>query len=254
VIYIKTKKEIDFIRESCKIVAETLQLIKTNVKVGITTKELDRIAEDYILSNGAKAAFKGYSQGGSSVDYPASICTSIDNEVVHGIPADRVLKNGEIVSLDVGVYKNGYYGDAALSVAVGELTDENKKLMEVTEKSLYFGIEEAKSGNHIHDISYAVQSYVESNGFAVVRDLCGHGVGKYLHEEPSIPNFGKKGTGVKLKNGMTLAIEPMVNLGSYKVKTGEDGWTILTADGLPSAHYEHTILISNNKAEILSVC
>ena len=253
-IYIKTKKEIDFIRESCKIVAETLQLIKTNVRVGITTKELDRIAEDYILSNGAKAAFKGYSQGGSSVDYPASICTSIDNEVVHGIPADRVLKNGEIVSLDVGVYKNGYYGDAALSVAVGELTDENKKLMEVTEKSLYFGIEEAKSGNHIHDISYAVQSYVESNGFAVVRDLCGHGVGKYLHEEPSIPNFGKKGTGVKLKNGMTLAIEPMVNLGSYKVKTGEDGWTILTADGLPSAHYEHTILISNNKAEILSVC
>ena len=253
-IYIKTKKEIDFIRESCQIVAETLQLIKTNVRVGITTKELDRIAEDYILSNGAKAAFKGYSQGGSSVDYPASICTSIDNEVVHGIPADRVLKNGEIVSLDVGVYKNGYYGDAALSVAVGELTDENKKLMEVTEKSLYFGIEEAKSGNHIHDISYAVQSYVESNGFAVVRDLCGHGVGKYLHEEPSIPNFGKKGTGVKLKNGMTLAIEPMVNLGSYKVKTGEDGWTILTADGLPSAHYEHTILISNNKAEILSVC
>jgi len=254
VIYIKTKKEIDFIRESCKIVAETLQLIKANVRLGITTKELDRIAEDYILSNGAQAAFKGYSQGGSSVDYPASICTSIDNEVVHGIPADRVLKNGDIVSLDVGVYKNGYYGDAALSVAVGELSDEKKKLMEVTEKSLYFGIEEAVSGNHVHDISHAVQLYVESNGFSVVRDLCGHGVGKYLHEEPSIPNFGKKGTGARLKNGMTLAIEPMVNLGSYKVKTGEDGWTILTVDGMPSAHFEHTILISNNKAEILSVC
>jgi methionyl aminopeptidase len=254
VIYIKTKKEIDFIRDSCKIVAETLQLIKANVRVGVTTKDLDQIAEDYILSNNAKAAFKGYSQGGSSVDYPASICSSINEEVVHGIPGKRVLKNGDIISLDVGVYKNGYYGDAALSVAVGELTEEKKKLMEVTEKSLLMGIEEAKAGNHVYDISYAVQSYVESNGFSVVRDLCGHGVGKYLHEDPSIPNFGKKGTGAKLKNGMTLAIEPMVNAGSYQVLTAEDGWTILTIDGSPSAHFEHTILISNNKAEILTVC
>ncbi len=253
-IYIKTKKEIDFIRESCKIVAETLQLMKANVRVGVTTKELDQIAEDYILSNGAKAAFKGYSQGGSSIDYPASICSSIDDEVVHGIPGNRVLKNGDIISLDVGVYKNGYYGDAALSVAVGEISEEKKKLMEVTEKSLYLGIEEAVSGNHVHDISYAVQSYVEFNGFSVVRDLCGHGVGKYLHEDPSIPNFGKKGTGAKLKNGMTLAIEPMVNLGNYHVKTAEDGWTILTSDGSPSAHFEHSILVSNNKAEILTVC
>ncbi len=253
-IYIKTKKEIDFIRDSCKIVAETLQLIKANVRVGVTTKDLDQIAEDYILSNNAKAAFKGYSQGGSSVDYPASICSSINEEVVHGIPGKRVLKNGDIISLDVGVYKNGYYGDAALSVAVGELTEEKKKLMEVTEKSLLMGIEEAKAGNHVYDISYAVQSYVESNGFSVVRDLCGHGVGKYLHEDPSIPNFGKKGTGAKLKNGMTLAIEPMVNAGSYQVLTAEDGWTILTIDGSPSAHFEHTILISNNKAEILTVC
>lgn len=253
-IYIKTKKEIDFIRESCKIVAETLQLMKANVKVGITTKELDRIAEDYILSNDAKAAFKGYSQGGSSIDYPASVCCSIDDEVVHGIPGNRVLKNGEIISLDVGVYKNGYFGDAALSVAVGEISEEKKKLMDVTEKSLYLGIEEAVSGNHVSDISYAVQSYVELNGFSVVRDLCGHGVGKYLHEDPSVPNFGKKGTGAKLKNGMTLAIEPMVNLGNYYVKTAEDGWTILTSDGSPSAHFEHSILISNNKAEILTVC
>ena len=253
-IYIKTKKEIDFIRESCKIVAETLQLMKANVRVGVTTKELDQIAEDYILSNNAKAAFKGYSQGGSSIDYPASICSSVNEEVVHGIPGNRVLKDGDIISLDVGVYKNGYYGDAALSVAVGELTDEKKKLMEVTEKSLYKGIEEAVAGNHVHDISYAVQSYVEANGFSVVRDLCGHGVGRYLHEDPSIPNFGKKGTGAKLKNGMTLAIEPMVNAGDYRVLTAEDGWTILTTDGSPSAHFEHSILISNNKAEILTVC
>jgi methionyl aminopeptidase len=254
VIYIKTKKEIDFIRESCKIVAETLQLVKANVKAGITTKELDQIAEDYILSNNARAAFKGYSQGGSSVDYPASICSSIDDEVVHGIPGNRVLKNGDIISIDVGVYKNGYYGDAALSVGVGEISDEKKRLMEVTEKSLYLGIEAAQSGNHVHDISYAVQSYVEENGYSIVRDLCGHGVGKYLHEDPSIPNFGKKGTGAVLKNGMTIAIEPMVNLGNYRVKTAEDGWTVLTADGSPSAHFEHSILILNNKPEILTVC
>lgn len=253
-IYIKTKKEIDYIRESCKIVAETLQLVKANVRAGITTKELDQIAEDYILSNNARAAFKGYSQGGSSVDYPASICTSIDEEVVHGIPGSRILKNGEIISIDVGVYKNGYFGDAALSVGVGEISNEKINLMEVTEKSLYLGIEEAKSGNHIHDISYAVQSYVEANGFSVVRDLCGHGVGKYLHEDPSIPNFGKKGTGALLKNGMTLAIEPMVNMGNYRVKTAEDGWTVLTADGFPSAHFEHSILIMNKRAEILTVC
>ncbi len=253
-IYIKTKKEIDYIRESCKIVAETLQLMKANVRVGITTKELDQIAEDYILSNDAKAAFKGYSQGGSSIDYPASICSSVNEEVVHGIPGPRVLNNGDIVSLDVGVYKNGYYGDAALSVAVGELTEEKKKLMDVTEKSLYKGIEEAQAGNHVYDISYAVQTYVEANGFSIVRDLCGHGVGKYLHEDPSIPNFGKKGTGAKLKNGMTLAIEPMVNAGDYRVLTAQDGWTVLTRDGSPSAHFEHTILISDNKAEILTVC
>lgn len=253
-IYIKTKKEIDYIRESCKIVAETLQLVKANVKAGITTKELDQIADDYILSNNARAAFKGYSQGGSSIDYPASICSSIDDEVVHGIPGNRVLKNGDIISIDVGVYKNGYYGDAALSVGVGEISDEKKRLMEVTEKSLYLGIEAAQSGNHVHDISYAVQSYVEENGYSIVRDLCGHGVGKYLHEDPSIPNFGKKGTGALLKNGMTLAIEPMVNMGNYRVKTAEDGWTVLTADGSPSAHFEHSILILNNKPEILTVC
>ena len=253
-IYIKTKKEIDFIRESCKIVAETLQLLKRYVRPGITTKELDKIAEDYILSNNAVAAFKGYSQGGSSVDYPAAICTSVDDEVVHGIPGNRVLKESEVISLDVGVQKNGYFGDAALTVAVGSISGEMQRLMDITEKSLYIGIEEAVVNNRVHDISVAVQNYVEDNGFSVVRDLCGHGVGKYLHEEPSVPNFGKKGTGAKLKEGMTIAIETMVNMGKYSVKTNYDGWTVLTIDGLPSAHFEHTILISNGKPEILTIC
>jgi len=252
VIYIKTQKDIDFIKESCRIVAETLQLLKKNIKPGITTRELDQIAEDYIISNNAKAAFKGYSQAGA-FNYPASICTSVDDEVVHGIPSGRELKDGEIISLDVGVLKNSFFGDGAISVAVGNVSSEKKKLMEVTEKSLYLGIEEAKVNNRLHDISAAIQNYVELYGFSVVRDLCGHGVGKYLHEEPSIPNYGKRGTGSKLKKGMTLAIEPMVNMGEFGVKTGSDGWTVVTADGLPSAHFEHTVLISNGNPEILTV-
>jgi methionyl aminopeptidase len=253
VILIKSKKEIDYIRESCRIVAETLQLLKSNVRPGITTLELDKIAEDYIRSNDAIPAFKGYSQGGAP-GFPGSVCSSVDDEVVHGIPGQRVLKDGEIVSLDIGVLKNGYFGDAALTVAVGNISDDNKKLMDVTERSLQLGIEQAVAGNKVHDISYAVQTYVEANGFSVVRDLCGHGVGKFLHEDPSVPNFGKKGTGPKLKNGMTLAIEPMVNAGKYDVITAADGWTIITADGSTSAHFEHTILINNNSPEILTVC
>ena len=251
-ILIKSKKEIDFIKESCKIVGETLQLMKVYVRPGITTKEIDQIAEDYIKSNNAIAAFKGYSQAGS-IDFPGTICSSVDDEVVHGIPGNRVLKEGEIISLDVGVLKNGYYGDAALSVAVGDISDEKKKLMEVTEKSLYLGIEQAKENNRLHDISAAIQEFVEANGYSIVRDLCGHGVGKFLHEDPSIPNYGKRGTGAKLKSGMTLAIEPMVNAGSYKVRTGLDGWTVLTSDGSTSAHFEHTILVSNGRPEILTV-
>lgn len=252
-IYIKTKKEIDLIRESSRLVAETLQLLKRNVRPGVSTKELDQIAEDYILSNNGIAAFKGYSQGGGSINYPGAICASIDEQVVHGIPGNRILKEGEIISLDVGVKKSGYYGDAALTVAVGNISEEKQKLMDVTEKSLYLGIEQAIENNKIYDISAAVQKYVEANGFSVVRDLCGHGVGKHLHEDPSIPNFGKEGTGPKLKNGMTIAIEPMVNLGQYEVRTLFDGWTVVAADGLPSAHFEHTILISNGQPEILTV-
>ena len=252
-IYIKTQKEIDFIKESCRIVAETLRLVKSNVKVGVTTIELDRIAEDYIKSNNAIPAFKGYSQGGLP-GFPGSVCTSINDAVVHGIPGQVKLEEGDIVSLDIGVLKNNYYGDAAITVAVGKISDEKKMLMEVTEKSLQLGIEQAKNGNRVHDISAAVQDYVEQNGFSIVRDLCGHGVGKFLHEDPAVPNFGKRGTGSKLKKGMTIAIEPMVNAGGYEVITGSDGWTVITADGSPSAHFEHTILILDNSPEILTVC
>ena len=227
--------------------------LKSNVKPGITTLELDKIAEDYIRSNNAIPAFKGYSQGGAP-GFPGSVCSSVDDEVVHGIPGSRILKEGEIVSIDIGVLKNGFFGDAALTVAVGNISAEKKKLMDVTERSLQLGIEQAIAGNKVHDISNAVQVYVEANGFSIVRDLCGHGVGKFLHEDPSIPNFGRKGTGPKLKNGMTLAIEPMVNAGKYDVITANDGWTILTADGSTSAHFEHTILINNNSPEILTIC
>jgi methionyl aminopeptidase len=253
VIYIKTKKEIDFIKESCKIVAETLQLVKSNVRVGVTTLELDKIAEDYIRSNNAVPAFKGYSQGGLP-GFPGSVCTSINDAVVHGIPGQVKLEEGDIISLDVGVLKNTFFGDAALTDKKKKISDEKKKLMEVTEKSLYLGIEKALNGNRVHDISAAVQEFVEKNGFSVVRDLCGHGVGKFLHEDPAVPNFGKKGTGAKLKNGMTIAIEPMVNAGEYRVKSDSDGWTVLTADGSPSAHFEHTILINDSSPEILTVC
>jgi methionyl aminopeptidase len=253
VILIKSKKEIDFIRESCRIVAETLQLAKSNVKAGVSTLEIDQIAEDYIRSNDAVPAFKGYSQGGLP-GFPGSICTSLNNVVVHGIPGSVKLQDGDIISLDVGVLKNKYYGDAALTVAVGNIPDDKKNLLDVTEKSLYLGIDQALAGNRVHDISAAVQVFVEQNGFSVVRDLCGHGVGRYLHEDPAVPNFGKKGTGLKLKNGMTLAIEPMVNAGSYDVTTASDGWTVQTLDGSPSAHFEHTILINGSSPEILTVC
>ncbi len=252
-ILIKTKKEIDFIRESCKIVAETLQLVKSKIKIGVTTKELDLIAEDYIRSNNAIPAFKGYSQG-NGVKFPASLCTSVNDEVVHGIPSNYELKDGDLISIDVGVLKNNFYGDAAISVGVGNVSDVKQKLMDVTERSLYIGIEQAKESNKLQDISFAIQNFVESNGFSVVRDLCGHGVGKFLHEDPSIPNYGKKGVGPVLKKGMTLAIEPMVNVGDWRVNVASDGWTIKTADGTDSAHFEHTILITDKEPEILTVC
>ncbi|MDP2301857.1 MAG: type I methionyl aminopeptidase [Ignavibacteria bacterium] len=250
-ILIKTNKEIDFIRESCRIVGETLQLVKKNIRPGVSTKELDIIAEEFILSQNGIPAFKGYSQAGS-FDFPGSICSSIDDEVVHGIPSSRKLKDGEIIAIDVGVIKNGFFGDAAISVPVGEISEQKQLLLDVTENSLYLGIEEATSNNKLFDISFAIQHHVEKHGFSIVRDLCGHGVGKYLHEDPQIPNYGRKGTGPKLKNGMTLAIEPMVNLGKYQVVVAQDGWTVLTKDGTPSAHFEHTILVNNGNPEILT--
>lgn len=251
-IHIKTKKEIDYIRESCKIVAETLQLLRKYVKPGITTLELDKIAEDYILSRDAYPAFKGVPMPGT-FKFPATICASVDDEVVHGIPDGRVLKEGEIISIDCGALKNRFYGDAAITVAVGKITAEKQRLMDITEKSLYLGIEQAVEKNKVHDISYAVQQYAEENGFSIVRALTGHGVGKKLHEDPSIPNFGKPGTGPLLKNGMTLAIEPMVNYGVYQVEVADNGWTILTEDGMPSAHFEHTVVVNGDKPEILTI-
>lgn len=252
-ILIKSKQEIDFIRNSAKIVAETLQLVKSYAKIGVSTLELDKIAEDFIKSNDAIPAFKGYSQAGS-ISFPGTICSSINEEVVHGIPSNRMLKDGDVLSIDVGVKKDGYFGDAALTVPIGYVHQDILRLLEATEKSLYLGISEAKVNNRIGDISYAIQSYIEEKGFSIVRDLCGHGVGRHLHEDPQIPNFGMSNTGAKIKNGMTLAIEPMINLGTYEVEVGKDGWTVITKDRKTSAHFEHTIAIINNVPEILSIC
>jgi methionyl aminopeptidase len=250
-VRIKTKREIGLIRESSKIVADVLKLVEAHVKPGVTTIELDRLAEDFIRSMGGVPAFKGYSQSKSNL-FPATLCTSIDDEVVHGIPTNRVLRGGEILSVDVGVKKDGYFGDGAYTFAVGEVSEEKHRLLKATEESLYKGIEQAVAGKRVHDISYAVQEHVEAGGFSVVRDLVGHGIGVELHEEPAIPNFGKPGTGIKLQDGMTLAIEPMVNAGTWKVRMAPDGWTVLTQDGRPSAHFEHTVAIVNGKPEILT--
>jgi len=250
-VRIKTKREIGFIRESSKIVADVLKLVGAQVKPGVTTIELDRLAEDFIRSMGGVPAFKGYSQSKSHL-FPATLCTSIDDEVVHGIPTNRVLRDGELLSVDVGVKKDGYFGDGAYTFAVGEVSEEKHRLLKATEESLYKGIEQAVAGKRVHDISYAVQEHVEAGGFSVVRDLVGHGIGVELHEEPAIPNFGKPGTGIKLQEGMTLAIEPMVNAGTWKVRMAPDGWTVLTQDGRPSAHFEHTVAIVNGKPEILT--
>jgi methionyl aminopeptidase len=251
-IALKSLEEIDLIRESSRIVADVLKLVGSQIKPGITTLEIDKMAEDYIRSMGGEPAFKGYGQDKRNL-FPATLCTSINKEVVHGIPGKRVLEDGDLLSVDVGVKKNGYYGDGAWSFAVGKISEEKMRLMQVTEESLFKGIEQAVVGNKVHDISNAVQHHVELNGFSVVRDLVGHGIGTKLHEEPSVPNFGEKGTGPSLKNGMTLAIEPMVNAGTWRVKVASDGWTVLTADGRPSAHFEHTIAIVNGKAEILTL-
>jgi methionyl aminopeptidase len=251
-IPLKSIEEIEFIRESSRIVADVLKLVGAQVRPGMTTLELDTVAEDFIRSMGGEPAFKGYGWDKKNL-FPATLCTSIDAEVVHGIPSKRMLKDGDLLSIDVGVKKNGFYGDGACSFAIGEVSEEKQRLMCVTQESLAKGIEQAVAGKRVHDVSNAIQHYVEANGFSVVRDLVGHGVGRKLHEEPSIPNFGEPGTGVVLKDGMTLAIEPMVNAGTWQVKVATDGWTVLTVDGKPSAHFEHTIAIVHGKAEILTL-
>jgi methionyl aminopeptidase len=246
VIIIKSPREIEHLKRSNAIVAEVFQELKTLVEPGITTKELDQMTEKIILSRGAIPAFKGYR------GYPASVCVSINEEVVHGIPSQRRLKEGDIVSLDVGVNLNGYFGDGAITLPIGEVDPEARRLLEVTEKALYIGIERAKVGNRLFDISYAIQSWVEGQGFSVVRDFVGHGIGRDLHEEPQIPNFGSPHQGPRLEKGMVFALEPMVNEGTYEVKILLDGWTVVTVDGKRSAHFEHTIAITEKGTEILS--
>jgi methionyl aminopeptidase len=250
-VRIKSKREIGLIRESSRLVADVLKLVSSHIRPGVTTIELDLIAEEYIRSLGAIPAFKGYGHSKSNL-FPATLCTSIDDVVVHGIPSNRTLREGEILSVDVGVVREGYYGDGACTFPVGEISKEKQRLLKITEESLRKGIEQAVVGNKLHDISYAVQKHVEAAGYSVVRDLVGHGVGVELHEEPAVPNFGKPGTGMKLQEGMTLAIEPMVNAGAWQVRFGADGWTVLTQDGRPSAHFEHTIAIVDGKPEILT--
>jgi methionyl aminopeptidase len=246
-INIRTPQEIEIMRQNNRLVAHVLQKLKEAIKPDITTVELDQLAERAIREAGATPAFKGYR------GYPASLCVSINEEVVHGIPGPRRLQEGEIVSLDVGVYRDGYYGDAAITVPVGKVSQQAARLLEVTQQALAKGIEQATHGNRLLDISHAIQSWVESRGFSVVRDFVGHGIGRELHEDPQVPNFGPPHHGPRLRPGMVLAIEPMINVGTWEVKILEDGWTVVTADKSLSAHFEHTIAISDGKPDILSL-
>lgn len=245
-ITIKSDREIQLMREAGNIVAQAHQLIKELIKPGVSILELDRACEEFIRSKGAIPSFKGY--GG----FPGTICASVDHEVIHGIPSKRKLKEGEIISIDVGAYLNGYHGDAAFTAAVGNISEEKQRLIKVTEESFFEGIKMAKVGNYLGDISHRIQEVVESNGFSVIREYVGHGIGTELHEDPPIPNYGRPGRGPVLMAGMTLAIEPMVNMGLKEIKTLSDGWTVVTLDKKPSAHYEHTILITEGEPQLLT--
>ena len=247
-IIIKTDHEIECMRKSGRIVGETLVMLQELVRPGITTAELDIIAEEYIIKCGAKPSFKGY------YGFPYSLCISVNSEVVHGFPSKEVvLQEGDIVSIDCGAILNGYHGDAARTFPVGKVSSDAQKLMQVTKESFFKGVEYAVIGNRLTDISHAVQEYVESFGYSVVRDYVGHGIGKNMHEDPEIPNFGRPGRGPKLVNGMVLAIEPMVNLGNYHVKVMPNDWTVVTVDGSLSSHYENTVAIRENGPEILTL-
>lgn len=245
-IILKSRAEIEKMRKSNAIVAAILEELSRKIRPGVKTIELDRLSEELALKKGARPAFKGYR------GYPYSLCTSVNSEVVHGMPSERELKEGDIVSLDFGILNDGYYGDAAVTVPVGEITPGARKLLKITEEALYRGIAEIKAGNRIGDISSAIQGHVEAAGYSVVRDLVGHGIGKSLHEDPQVPNYGSGGRGIELKPGMVFAIEPMVNEGTYRVEILRDGWTVVTADGKLSAHFEHSVAITENGPVILS--
>ncbi len=246
-VILKRPDEIEKMRASNRIVAEILAALQEKTKPGITTIELDRYSEEMAKKKGAKPAFKGYR------GYPFALCASVNAEVVHGMPSNRILKSGDIISLDFGVYYKGYYGDAAITVPIGDISEEAMKLLKITEQSLYDGIRQAEVGNRLGDISSVVQNCVEAAGFSVVRDFGGHGIGKRLHEEPHVPNYGIGGRGIELKSGMVLAIEPMVNTGTYKVNILDNGWTVVTEDGKLSAHFEHTVAITEQGPVILSL-
>lgn len=245
-IYLKTEEEIELIRESSLLVGKTLAEVAKLVKPGVSPLDLDKVAEEFIKDHGGVPGFKGYNS------FPNTLCTSVNNQVVHGIPNSNALRNGDIISVDCGVVMNGFYGDVAYTFEVGEVSPEIHHLLETTKECLRRGIEAAKAGNRIGDIGYAVQEHAEANGYGVVRELVGHGLGKNLHEGPEVPNYGRRGTGMKLKEGLVLAIEPMINLGKRNVKQDADGWTIVTADGLVSAHFEHDIVVRKHGAEVLS--
>jgi len=245
-IFLKTYKEIDIMRESSLLVARTHAELAKVIRPGITSLYLDNLAEEFIRDNGGLPGFKGYN------DFPYTLCVSQNEEVVHGMPSNKEIKNGTILSIDCGVLMNGYYGDSAYSFSVGELTQEKKRLLDVTKEALDRGVIAAKFGNTIGDIGFTIQSFAESHGYSVVRDLVGHGIGKKLHESPEVPNYGEKGMGSILEDGMVLAIEPMINLGLPDIIHKNDGWTIVTKDGLPSAHFEYTVAIKKDKTEVLS--
>lgn len=246
-IHYKTKEEIELMRISSQLVSKTLAEVAKIIRPGISTFDLDIFAEQFIRDNGAVPSFKGYQ------DFPYTCCISVNDAVVHGFPVKDPLKEGDIVSVDVGVFKNGFHGDSAYTFAIGEIGDDLKQLLRVTKESLYRGIEKAVQGNRVGDIAFAIQNYTEKeHGYGVVRELVGHGLGRKLHEEPQVPNYGKRGTGAKLKEGMVIAIEPMINMGTKNVYHDKDGWTIRTEDGKPAAHYEHNVSIGKNKPDLLS--
>ena len=244
-ITVKTERELKLMREPCKILRDTLLHLESKICVGMTTKELDKIAHDYIVSYGAKPSFLGL------YGFPGSICISIDEEVVHGFPSDRIIKDGEIVSVDVGVHLNGFHGDAARSFCVGNISPEQKRLVEVTKECFFKGIEDVCVGSTIGDIGSQVQAHAEANGYSVVREMVGHGIGRKVHEDPSVPNYGRAGTGIRIRKGMTLAIEPMINMGRHEIIL--NGWSCKTKDGLPSAHYENTVAFTDDGVEILTL-